>query len=73
MIVNVRRDGLSISVPAELLGFSHTRIEPLEFSQNGAKNKKHPVSGSFADKNAMFIREVNGDWPEWFEFTRRQQ
>ena len=39
--------GSSISVTAYLLGFSP------EFTQNGVKNKKHPVSGSSVGRKAL--------------------
>ncbi|XP_051566050.1 nck-associated protein 1-like isoform X1 [Myxocyprinus asiaticus] len=44
--------------------------ESLEFTQNDAKNKKHPVRGSSADGNALLMREVSRDWPDWFELTK---
>ena len=49
MIVGARQGGLSISETADLLGFSCTTVS--EFAENGAKNKKHPVSSSSAGKN----------------------
>ena len=36
MIVGARQSGLSISVTADLLGFSHTTVS--SFAENGAKN-----------------------------------
>ncbi|XP_051565497.1 germinal-center associated nuclear protein-like [Myxocyprinus asiaticus] len=44
--------------------------QSLEFTQNGAKNKKHLVSGSSADGNALLMREVHREWPDWFELTK---
>ena len=42
MIVGARLAGLNISVPAHLLEFLCTQ-QSQEFTQNGVKNKKHPV------------------------------
>ena len=68
MIVGARQGGLSISETADLLGFFHTQ-QSLEFAENGAKNKKHPVSSSSAGKNALLMREVRGEGPDWSKLT----
>ena len=36
----------------------------MEFTQNGAIKKKHPVSVSSVDGNALLIRKVTEEWPE---------
>ncbi len=42
--------------------------QSLEFTPNGAK--KYPVNGSSVDRNALLMREVNREWPDWFELTK---
>ena len=54
MIMEWLLGGLSISETADLLGFSCT-TQALEFAENGAKNKKHPVSSSSVGKNTSLI------------------
>lgn len=31
------------------------------------KNKNHPVSSSSLDVNALLLRDMRGEWPDWFE------
>ena len=50
MIVGARQGSLSISETADVLGFSR------ELAENGAKNRKHPLSSSSAGKNALLVR-----------------
>ena len=50
MIVGARQGALSISEAADLLRFFHTQ-QSLEFAENGAKNKKNPVSSSSVGRN----------------------
>ncbi len=59
MVVGARRAGLSISKTADLL--IHTQPS-LEFTENGPKNRKYPVSGSCVDENALLMSEVRGEW-----------
>ena len=66
MIVGARQGGLSIS-----LDF-HAQ-QSLEFAANGAKNKKHPVSSSSAGRNALLMREVRGQGPDWSKLSERWQ
>ena len=53
-IVAARPDGLSIS---KTVFFTQ---QSLEFTENGAKNKQHPKSGSSVCENALLMREENG-------------
>lgn len=72
MILGSRRAGLSISLTADDLGFSHTSLIYSEWC-NGAKKKKS-VSGSTAHRNALLLmRQVNGEWPDWFELIEKLQ
>ena len=68
MIVGARQGSLSISGTADLLGFSH-----LEFAENRAKNKKHPVSSSSTGRNALLTREVQREWQDWSKLPVRRQ
>ena len=52
MIVGARQAGLSISVIADLLGFSR--------SLESAKNKNRLVSGSSVDRKASLMSKENG-------------
>ena len=45
----------------------------LEFAENVAENKKHPVSSSSAGRNALLMRAVGGEWPDWSKLTGRLQ
>ncbi len=71
MVVGARWAGLSISKTADLLAFS--RQPSLEFTENGLKKRKYPVSGSCVDENALLMSEVRGEWPDWLEMMKRQQ
>lgn len=55
VLIGARWGGLNISETDDLWGFSHKPF--LEFAQNGAKKKKHPVSGSSVGRNASWIRD----------------
>lgn len=55
MTVGARQGGLSICETADLLGFSGRAA----FTENGAENKQHPVSGSSASENSLSMREVS--------------
>lgn len=57
MIVGGRRAGLSITITADLLGFSCTTVSR-EWCN---KEKNHPLSGSSEDGNALLMSEVNGE------------
>ena len=50
----------------------HTQ-QSLEFTQNGVKNKTHPLRCSSANRNALLMREVSGEWSDWFKRTGRPQ
>ncbi len=45
----------------------------LEFTENGPKKRKYPVSGSCVDENALLMSEVRGEWTDWLEMIERQQ
>ncbi len=45
----------------------------LGFTVNGPKKRKHPVSGSCVDENALLMSEVRGKWADWLEMVERQQ
>ena len=45
--------------------------QSLEFAKNGAKSKKHPVSSSSVVENALVMREVRGEGPDWSKLTGR--
>ena len=71
MIVGARHGGLSISETADLLGFSlHNSLWSLQ--RMVRKNKKHPVSSSFAGRNILLMREVRGEGPDWSKVTVTQ-
>ncbi len=38
-----------------------------EFTENGPKKRKYPVSGSCVDENALLMSEVRGEWADWLE------
>lgn len=40
------------------------------FHRNGAK-KNNLVRGSSIGGNALSMRELRGEWPDWFELTDR--
>lgn len=61
MTVNARLSGIGISEPGIL--YTHPSVE---FTQNGAKTKKHPVSTSSASVNNLLIRVARR---EWFNMT----
>ncbi len=42
-------------------------------TENGAKNRKYPVSSSCVDEKALLMSEVRGEWAEWLEMIERQQ
>ncbi len=71
MVVDARRDGLSISKTAVLLVFSHTTISRVY--REWSKKRKYPVSSSCVDKNALLMTEVRGEWADWLEMIERQQ
>lgn len=41
----------------------------VEFTQNGAKTNKHPLSARFAGGNALLMREARGEWLDLFKLT----
>ncbi len=66
-------DGL-VWVFQKLLIYWDFHAQPsLGFTENGPKNKKHPVSGSCVDKNALFMSEVRGECADWLEMIEKQQ
>lgn len=65
MVVGAKQAGLNISITADLLRYSCTAV--LQFTQNDAMKKKHPVSCSSVSENFMLIREVNREWSDWFK------
>ena len=40
------------------------RTATQDSAENGAKNKKHPVSSSSVCKNSLLMREVRGEGPD---------
>ena len=68
MIVGARQGGLSISETADLLGFSCTTVSR-SLQRMVRKTKKHPVSSSSAGRNALLMREVRGEGPDWSKLT----
>ncbi len=48
-----------------LTRFSRTTIS--EFTENGQKKRKYPVSGSCVDRNALLMSEVRGEWADWWD------
>ena len=69
MIVGAREGGLSISETADLLAFSSATS--LGFAENGAKNQKRPVSSSSLGRNALLMKEVRGEGPDWSKLIER--
>lgn len=67
MIAGARQAGLNVSKTADL--FRNHSQQSLKFPQNGTIKKRAPVSGSSVDANALLIREVTEEWPDWFELT----
>ena len=65
MIVGARQGGLSISETADLLGFSW---DSRRSTENDAE-KKHPVRNSSVGRNALLIREVRAEGPDWSKLT----
>ena len=57
------------SETTDLLGSRTQRS--LEFAENGEKNKKHPVSSGPAGRNALLVREIKGEGPDWSKLTGR--
>lgn len=60
------KDGLSISEPADLLGFSHSKISLLQSLQRMARKQKTSVS---AGENTLLIRAVRGEQKDRSELT----
>ncbi len=73
MVVGARRAGLSISKTADILEFPRTAISRVYSVWMVRKKRKHPVSGSCVDENALLMSEVREEWAEWLEMTERQQ
>ncbi len=44
----------------------------LEFTENGPKKRKYPVSGSCVNENALLMSEVRGEWADWLEMMVTQ-
>ncbi len=44
----------------------------LEFTENGPKKRKYPVSGSCMDENVLLMSEVREEWTDWLEMIERQ-
>lgn len=68
MVVGAREAGVNVSETAGLLGFSCISTLYTEFY---GKAKQHFVSGSSMGRNALFMREVKGEWREWLNQTAR--
>lgn len=64
MIVGARWVCLSISITFHV-------GQPLKFTQDGAMKKKHKVSSSSADGNALLLGAVKLEWPNLFKLTKR--
>lgn len=43
--------------------------QSLKFTLNSAKKKKRLVSDSSVARNALLMREVRGECPDWLELT----
>lgn len=61
-------------MPAWLAGFfpiywDFNAHPSLGFTKSGPKKKKYPVNGSFLGKNALFMADAEGKWPDQFELT----
>ena len=66
--------GLSISETADLLAFSHTHFQSLEFAENVKKcekQKENRESSSSVGRNALLMREVREEGPDWSKLTGR--
>jgi hypothetical protein len=48
-------------------------LQSLEFTENGAINKTHSVSGISVGKSTLSIREVRRECPDSFKLTERSQ
>ena len=65
-----------IVIPAsqkQLPSWDSYALQSLEFTENGAINKTHSVSGISVGKNPMLMREVRGECPDSFKLTERPQ
>ena len=62
MIVSARHARSSVSKTVSSWDFNARQC--LEFTKNGATNKKHPVSGSPVGENSWLMKEVEGEWQE---------
>ena len=51
-------------------GLLKLRTSALQFTENGVKKT---VSSSSEGRNALLMREVRGDGPDWFKLTGRRQ
>ena len=71
MSVDAAHGESGIAEAAALLAFY--AIQSLEFTENGAINKTHSVSGSSVGKNTLLMREVRGECPDSFKLTERPQ
>ena len=63
-------------VPAsqkQLSSWDFYALQSLEFTENGAINKTHSVSGSSVGKNTLLMREVRGECPDALKLTERPQ
>jgi len=45
----------------------------IEFTGNGQKKRKYPVSSSSVGENTLLMPEIRGEWPDWFKLIERQQ
>ena len=61
-------------VPDVVVPASQKQLCSWDFNtQQSAINKKHPVSGSSMAKNALLMREVRGEWADYFKLAQRPE
>ena len=59
VVVSARQGGLSRLSQKRLISWDFYAQQSLEFADNGATNKKHPLSSSSVGRKALLMREVS--------------